>query len=183
MTEWQIVLLTGAISCGTALVTALVTSAVTHRNEAKKQVMESRANLYFDFCNEAEKLLNNRFTVYDKEYIDAILTFKPKFKLLASRKTIEAFKTFYDSVISHYKEYTSYCNENNPYNDPQYRYIECDAEGVEHEEYNVPNFEMSYFENAVKKYKNEHVPSYETVSGYFTDLYEQMRKDLGSNIK
>ena len=178
MNEWQIILLTGVVS----FITALVTLAVTHRNEVKKLVMENRAKLYFDFCDKVEKILNNRFIIYDKEYIDILLTYKSKLKLLSSENTLTAFKDLYEFVMGHYSAYIHYYNSTNPYNNPKYCHIECDAEGVEHEEYNVPDFEISFFENDVEKFKKEHLPSYEDVSKYIMKLYDEMRKDLGNTI-
>ena len=43
--------------------------------------------------------------------------------------------------------------------------------------------EVSYFESDAEKFKVDNMPSKEEISKHITALYEQMRKDLGSNIK
>lgn len=59
MNEWQIVLLTGVVTIVTSIVTALITMSITHRNEVRKLVLEKRAELYFEFYDEAEHLLHD----------------------------------------------------------------------------------------------------------------------------
>mgnify|MGYP000817359238 FL=1 len=98
MEEWQIVLLTGGISVVSSIITALITLSRTHRNEVKKLVLEKRSALYFEFYDVAEMLLHNNNKVYDSEYIKVLLQFKPKMKLLSSKDTVEAFKSFFELV-------------------------------------------------------------------------------------
>ena len=57
------------------------------------------------------------------------------------------------------------------------------AYGVEQEEWHGNALEVSYFESDAEKFKVDNVPSKEEISKHITALYEQMRKDLGSNIK
>ena len=60
MNELKIVLLTGLLTISSSIITALITLKVTHRNEVKKHIWEKRAELYFEFYDEAEKLFYNR---------------------------------------------------------------------------------------------------------------------------
>lgn len=183
MNEWQIVLLTGVVTIVTSIVTALITMSITHRNEVRKLVLEKRAELYFEFYDEAEHLLHDRFKIYDSNYIGVLLKFKPKMKLLSSAKTVEAFKAFYELIAKHFDEYRSYCNQNDPRNNPDFLEIGIDEDGVEYEICHATDMDISYFESDVEKFKRENIPSIDTIRQHITALYTEMRKDLGSNIK
>lgn len=183
MNEWQIVLLTGVVTIVTSIVTALITLSITHRNEVRKLVLEKRAELYFEFYDEAEHLLHDRFKIYDSNYIGVLLKFKPKMKLLSSAKTVEAFKAFYEVIAKHFDEYRSYCNQNDPRNNPDFLEIGIDEDGVEYEICHATDMDISYFESDVEKFKRENIPSIDTIRQHITALYTEMRKDLGSNIK
>ena len=183
MNEWQIVLLTGVVTIVTSIVTALITLSITHRNEVRKLVLEKRAELYFEFYDEAEHLLHDRFKLYDSNYIGVLLKFKPKMKLLSSTKTVEAFKAFYELIAKHFDEYRSFCNQNDPRNNPDFLEIGIDEDGVEYEICHATDMDISYFESDVEKFKRENIPSIDTIRQHITALYTEMRKDLGSNIK
>ena len=183
MNEWQIVLLTGVVTIVTSIVTALITLSITHRNEVRKLVLEKRAELYFEFYDEAEHLLHDRFKIYDSNYIGVLLKFKPKMKLLSSAKTVEAFKAFYELIAKHFDEYRSYCNQNDPRNNPDFLEIGIDEDGVEYEICHATDMDISYFESDVEKFKRENIPSIDTIRQHITALYTEMRKDWGSNIK
>ncbi len=183
MNEWQIVLLTGVVTIVTSIVTALITMSITHRNEVRKLVLEKRAELYFEFYDEAEHLLHDRFKIYDSNYIGVLLKFKPKMKLLSSTKTVEAFKAFYELIAKHFDEYRSFCNQNDPRNNPDFLEIGIDEDGVEYEICHATDMDISYFESDVEKFKRENIPSIDTIRQHITALYTEMRKDLGSNIK
>ena len=183
MDEWQIVLLTGVVTIVTSIVTALITMSITHRNEVRKLVLEKRAELYFEFYDEAEHLLHDRFKIYDSNYIGVLLKFKPKMKLLSSTKTVEAFKAFYELITKHFDEYRSFCSQNDPRNNPDFLEIGIGEDGVEYEICHATNMDISYFESDVEKFKRENSPSIDTIRQHIAALYTEMRKDLGSNIK
>lgn len=102
MDDWQIVLLTGCVSVVVSIVTACITISLTHRNEVKKFILEERTELYFEVYSFIEKLLNDESKIYDDGYIESLLKFKPKMKLLASVETMEEFKSlfknYYDTL-------------------------------------------------------------------------------------
>lgn len=183
MEEWQIVLLTGGISIVSSIITALITLSRTHRNEVKKLVLEKRSALYFEFYDVAEMLLHNNNKVYDSEYIKVLLQFKPKMKLLSSKKTVKAFRKLFEMITSKYEAYRTFCIENDPREDPKFLETCCNAEGIEYEVCHATDLDISYFESDAEKFKADNMPSKEVISKHITALYEQMRKDLGSNIK
>lgn len=183
MEEWQIVLLTSGISVVSSIVTVLITLSRTHRNEVKKLVWEKRSEVYFDLYNTVEELLINRYKIYDKDYTNRILQFKPKMKLLASPKTVKAFKEIFELIAKHYNAFNAYCTGNDPKTNPKNYHTTTDESGVEHEIWHGTKFEIDCYEIDVEKFKKRNCPSRELLSQKSTALYEQMRKDLGSNIK
>lgn len=183
MNEWQIVLLTGVVTIITSIITALITLSITHKNEVKKLVLEKRAELYFEFYDEAEHLLHDRLKIYDSSYIGVLLKFKPKMKLLSSAKTVEAFKAFYELITKRYENYRNFCSQNDPRNNPDFLETGIDADGVEYEICHATDMDISYFESDAEKFKKENLPSIETISQHITALYTEMRKDLGSDTK
>lgn len=104
-------------------------------------------------------------------------------KLLSSKDTVEAFKSFFELVTKKYEEYRTFCAENDPRVNPKYFHTYIDEDGVEQEEWHGNALEVSYFESDAEKFKADNMPSKEIFSKHITALYEQMRKDLGSNIK
>ena len=104
-------------------------------------------------------------------------------KLLSSTKTVEAFKAFYELIAKHFDEYRSFCNQNDPRNNPDFLEIGIDEDGVEYEICHATDMDISYFESDVEKFKRENIPSIDTIRQHITALYTEMRKDLGSNIK
>lgn len=183
MSEWQIVLLTGVVTVVTSIVTALITLSITHRNEVKKLVLEKREELYFEFYEEVEQLLQDNQKVYDASYIDILLKFKPKMKLLSSVKTVAAFKSLFEFVTRYRQEYVYFCDKNDPREDPQHIVTEFNEDGVEYEFCAATDMEIAIFEEYAEKYMKENAPSVDTINHYITALYTEMRNDLGSNMK
>ncbi|MBQ3151136.1 MAG: hypothetical protein IJB86_07845 [Clostridia bacterium] len=183
MNDFYIIILTGVVSIITSIITALITLSITHKNEVKKLVLEKRAELYFKFYDEAEHLLHDRFKTYDSSYIQVLLDFKPKMKLLSSTKTEEAFKAFYEFVIKNYEEYRSFYIKNDPQNNPGFFETEFNEYGEEYEICHVTDMDILCFESRVENFKRENIPSTEIFKQHIAALYTEMRKDLGSNMK
>jgi hypothetical protein len=182
MEEWKIILLTGLVSIVSSIVTALITNSHTHRNEVKKLILEKRAALYFEFYDIAEQLLHQNYKVYDDAYISEILKFKPRMKLLSSKKTIERFKDFFELVVQKYEAFQSYRAENDPRISPKFFHTYVDENGVEQEEWHGSEFEIADYESHAEVFKTKNIPTKDELSKCIKDLYEQMREDLGSNI-
>lgn len=182
MDDWQIVLLTGCVSVAVSIVTACITISLTHRNEVKKIILEKRTELYFEVYSFIEKLLNEESKIYDDDYIESLLKFKPKMKLLASVGTMEEFKSLFEIIMTHYNDYMDFCDHNSPYNNPGAIKTEIEND-EEYEIVNVTNIDLAYYEDAKKLYRENNLLGYENISQYTNALYEKMRVDLGSNMK
>lgn len=183
MEDWKIVLLTGIISIASSIITAIITLRITHKNDVKRLVLENRTVLYFELYSAIEPLLHDNSKVFDSNYIDILVKYKPKMKLLSSSKTFEAFKVFYNIVTEKFNEFRKYCHENDPRTKPEFCQTVCDEEGKEYEICHASDLEIYYFECDVEKFKNNNTLSTEIISNKLTELYKNMRNDLGSNIK
>ena len=183
MEDWKIVLLTGAISIASSIITAIITLRITHNNDVKRLVLENRTVLYFELYSAVEPLLHDNSKVFDSDYIDALVKYKPKMKLLSSSKTFEAFKVFYNVVTEKFNEFRKYCHENDPRTNSEFYQTVCDEEGNEYEICHASELEIHYFECAVENFKNNNALPIETISNKLTKLYKNMRNDLGSDIK
>ena len=90
---------------------------------------------------------------------------------------------FYNIVTERFNEFRKYCHENDPRTNPEFCQTVCDEEGKEYEICHASDLEIYYFECDVEKFKNNNALSTETISNKLTELYKNMRNDLGSNIK
>ena len=183
MEEWKIILLTGAVSVVSSIVTALIANSHTHKNDVKKLVMENRSSLYFELYDVVEQLLYKSYRIYDAEYINELLKLKPKMKLLASKGTVGKFKDFFEFVVQKYDEYNAFRDENDPRVSPKYFHTYIDENGIEQEEWHGTEFEISSYESDAEAFRTKNLPAKEEFSNHITALYEQMREDLGSNLK
>ena len=93
MTPEQIetIVLSTALTLVASVLTAYLTAKTTRENEMRKRIHEKRLELYLEFHDVLEKMLGNRDAVFDRKYYNEVSTFKPKIKLLASKKTVERY--------------------------------------------------------------------------------------------
>ena len=176
-------LLAGIVSVVSSIITAMVSLKITHKNDVKRVILENRTNLYFEVYGVLEPLLHNPKRVFDQDYVNKIVEYKPKMKLLSSKKTFESYRCIYEVITHKLIEFRDYYRENDPYTKSEYIEIVCDSEGIEEEIYHVPSFEESYFKKDIELFKKENAPLTETISECLSNLCINMRKDLGSDIK
>ena len=183
MEEWKIILLTGGISVVSSNITALITLSRTHRNEVKKLIWEKRSVLYFELYNVVEEMLSDRYKIYDNEYVKKIVQFKPKMKLLASPKTVEAFKNLFDFIAHHYNAFHIYLKENEKLSASDEQSMIASNEDHKSKDSYSKRFSVNIKEIDTSAFDETIVATQERISEKATALYEHMRKDLGSNIK
>lgn len=169
MGDWRLLALTSAISLVSsvivAVVTAMLTSYFTHKNDTKKLIHEKRTELYYTFYDEVDKAISNRKVIFEKDYIMKIVEYKAKVKLISSARVREETENFYNFIQGIYFEYNKFYVIHDPQYDP------C-ADEVDYQA----------FEHQLEKYKFENVPSIEDLREKTTPLYNAMREDLGSNL-
>lgn len=182
MQAWQTALLTALLSVLTAIITTKVTAWSSHKNEVKKWLLEKRAEIYFSFYNQVELALKERKKVFEQEYLDSLIALKPQMKLMSSKKTFKAFRSYYEFIQVTVNAYNSFCTENDPMCDSSRFYQDTLKDGTEYEGSNITPSDIEYFEWQEKKYKQDNLPDNTKMNTYIEPLYQAMRNDLGSNI-
>lgn len=186
MSDWRLLALTSAISLASsvivAVVTAMLTSHFTHKNDTKKLIHEKRTELYYSFYKEVDKLLGDRSKIFEKDYFSTLLEYKPKINLIASQEVRKETGKVYNFVKNRLSRYDDYIDENDPMADPSRFQIIYSDFGEEGEMCNVTEGEISLFERNLEEYKKENLPSAEELREIVIPLYNAMREDLGSNL-
>lgn len=160
-----------------AIVTAIVTVKLTYQNEAKRLLLEKRMELYFDFYNHVESVLNSIDNVTKHEYLDGLSKFKPRMKLLTSASTFEAFKKYYEYISKQVYEYEKFKSGNDPiFDDSRIEYI---SEEEEKAIFRISESDISKYDALVEQYLIDKLPKLEELNrDYIIPLYNAMRKDL-----
>lgn len=182
MEAWQTALLTASLSVLTAIITTKVTARSSHKNEVKKWLLEKRAEIYFSFYDQVELALKERQKVFEQEYLDSLISVKPQMKLMSSKKTFKAFRSYYEFIQATVNEYKQFCTENDPMGDSSSFYQVTLDNGEEFEGCNITQWDIDRFEWQEEKYKQDNLPDNNQMNTYIEPLYLAMRKDLGSNI-
>ena len=74
-----------------------------------------------------------------------------------------------------------FCIENDPREDKNNYHTVVLEDGEEMEEVSFWSEDIKYFEKSAESFKHQHSPKIEELKKYLDELYEAMRKDLGSN--
>lgn len=182
MEAWQTALLTALLSVLTAIITTKVTAWSSHKNEIKKWILEKRAEIYFSFYDQVELALMDRENVFKQSYLDSLAEWKPKIKLISSKKTFEAFRLYYEFIRNTVVEYRKFCTQNNPEDNPNNFHCITLENGEDRYDCDITDSDMEMFEWQERQYKLEHLPDSDTLISYIEPLYQSMRRDLGSNV-
>lgn len=183
MTPEQIetIVLSAVLTLAASILTAFLTAKTTRENEMRKRIHEKRLELYLEFHDVLEKMLGNRDVVFDRKYYNEVSTFKPKIKLLASKKTVERYNAISEYLRTMMSGYEKYENDHDPERDLGRMYYDEDGDPVGYDEPKVEDYEA--YSYGLNRYKSEHRPSKELAQEMIGKLYESMRNDLGSNLK
>lgn len=182
MTEWQIVLLTSLVSVVASILTTKVTSWFGHQNDVKRWILERRAELYFTFYEHVELLLRDPGQAFDDSYFSEVQKYKPKMKLLSSKKTFNSFKSYFEFLRDQNHKIKQFHRENDPSWDLERYHTEYDENGDEQEVPDFSHFEIKEFERSLELFKQNNRPHSETICQLIEPLYQAMRDDLGSNL-
>lgn len=186
MGDWRLLALTSAISLVSsvivAVVTAMLTSYFTHKNDAKKLIHEKRTELYYSFYGEVEKLINNRNRIFEKDYFLILINYEAKIRLIASQKVREETEKFYNFVREGFRQYRDFIEEHDPEIDPSKFQTICNDFGEEYEICTATEGDVLMFKDKLERYKMENIPSAEEFREIVIPLYNAMREDLGSNL-
>lgn len=155
MSDSKIVVLTTFISLIVALITSWFTSKIAFKSDIKKYIYARKEVLYFELCDEFDKLIMNTKLIYDVEYKEKLLMYKPRIKLVASKSIILKYKCIVDVIHKYHYDLYIFNKSNSPYEDDIYLDIGYSKDGEEDSYHNVPEFIETEFEEKLQNYKND----------------------------
>lgn len=181
MTPEQIgtVILSAILTVAASLLTAFLTSKITRDNEMRKIIHEKRLELYLEVFEQVELPLKDWKNMLDKEYFEKIASYKSKMKLLASEKTTQEYKNYYEALRTSVNAYKKFKDDNDPQNNYVYQQDE-DGEWVQVCSPTVEDYEE--YANKIDCYEKEQKKNIPLMKEYIQKIVDAMRTDLGSNL-
>ena len=161
MQEWKVVVITGTVSLVVSIITSVITLKVTQKNEVKKHILEKRTEFYLDVFPLIDLIINEYNLVFDFDYMDEFIDTKSKMKLLASTKTYGEYTQLFEYLIKNYNKYCDYYNSK-----------EKDK-----------SINSKRFNDLMNQYIEKHQLDRDYLQDLVSNLYQEMRNDLGSNMK
>ncbi len=162
MQEWTVIVITGFISLVVSIVTSVITLKVTRNNDVKKHILEKRTEFYLDVFPLIDLIINEYDFVFDFDYMKEFIDSKSTMKLLASKKTHKEYNKLFQYLIHSYNQYCEFYNQ---YEDSDKR------------------ISKKEFEEKNNEYIKEHQLDRDYLDILVSNLYQEMRNDLGSNMK
>lgn len=181
MTPEQIgtVILSTILTVAASLLTAFLTSKITRDNEMRKIIHQKRLELYLEVFEQVELLLKDWKNMLDKEYFEKIASYKSRMKLLASEKTTQAYKNYYEALRTSVNAYKKFRDDNDPQNSYVY---EQDENGELVQVYSPTTEDYEGCENKIERYEKEQKKKVPLIREDIQKIVDAMRADLGSNL-
>lgn len=145
----------------------------------RKIIHEKRLELYLEVFEQVELLLKNWKNVLDKEYFEKIASYKSRMKLLASEKTTQEYKNYYETLRKSVNAYKKFKDDNDPQNNYVYQQDE-DGEWVQVYSPTVEDYEE--YANKIECYEKEQKKKVPLIRENIQKIVDAMRTDLGSNL-
>lgn len=159
--------------------TAFLTSKITRDNEMRKIIHEKRLELYLEVFEQVELPLKDWKNMLDKEYFEKIASYKSRMKLLASEKTTQEYKNYYEALRTSVNAYKKFRDDNDPQNSYVY---EQDENGELVQVYSPTTEDYEEYENKIERYEKEQKKKVPLIREDIQKIVDAMRADLGSNL-
>ena len=181
MTSEQIetIVLSTILTVAASFLTAFLTSKITQDNEMRKIIHEKRLELYLEVFEQVELPLKDWKNMLDKEYFEKIASYKSRMKLLASEKTTQAYKNYYEALQTSVNAYKKFRDDNDPQNSYVY---EQDENGELVQVYSPTTEDYEEYENKIERYEKEQKKKVPLIREDIQKIVDAMRADLGSNL-
>ena len=179
MTTEQVIL-SAILTLTASVLTAFLTSKITRDNEMRKIIHQKRLELYLEVFEQVELLLKDWKKIFDKEYFEKIASYKPRIKLLASEKTTEEYKKYYEALRTSVNEYKKFKDDNDP--DRSEDMYEEDEDGTIYQVYYPTDEDYSEYRYKIDCYEKEQKKRMPLMREYIQKIVDAMRTDLGSNL-
>lgn len=178
MTTEQVIL-SAILTLTASILTAFLTSKITRDNEMRKIIHQKRLELYLEVFEQVELLLKDWKKIFDKEYFEKIASYKSRMKLLASEKTTQEYKNYYEALRTSVNAYKKFKDDNDPQNSCVYEQDEND-ELVQ--VYSPTTEDYEEYENKIERYEKEQKKKVPLIREDIQKIVDAMRTDLGSNL-
>lgn len=165
--EATIAIISGLLSVFIAVITALITSKLTIRQEEKKIVYEKREKVYTDLFNLLFLLKDDPYLVYNNpQFLKPLSDLRTHLNLFASQAVLNILEPFYDEAK---KTAHSYWGE---------------FGGEEYEKLKQMKLEYGGFteldiENEEEAYRESHLIDSQFIEDTLSQLVAEMRTDMG----
>ena len=179
MTTEQVIL-SAILTLTASILTAFLTSKITRDNEMRKIIHQKRLELYLEVFEQVELLLKDWKKIFDKEYFEKIASYKSRMKLLASEKTTEEYKKYYEVLRTSVNEYKKFKDDNDP--DRAEDMYEEDEDGTIYQVYYPTDEDYSEYRYKIDCYEKEQKKRMPLMREYIQKIVDAMRTDLGSNL-
>ena len=179
MTTEQVIL-SAILTLTASILTAFLTSKITRDNEMRKIIHQKRLELYLEVFEQVELLLKDWKKIFDKEYFEKIASYKSRMKLLASEKTTEEYKKYYEVLRTSVNEYKKLKDDNDP--DRAEDMYEEDEDGTIYQIYYPTDEDYSEYRYKIDCYEKEQKKRMPLMREYIQKIVDAMRTDLGSNL-
>ena len=179
MTTEQVIL-SAILTLTASILTAFLTSKITRDNEMRKIIHQKRLELYLEVFEQVELLLKDWKKIFDKEYFEKIASYKSRMKLLASKKTTEEYKKYYEVLRTSVNEYKKFKDDNDP--DRAEDMYEEDEDGTIYQIYYPTDEDYSEYRYKIDCYEKEQKKRMPLMREYIQKIVDAMRTDLGSNL-
>lgn len=179
MTTEQVIL-SAILTLTASILTAFLTSKITRDNEMRKIIHQKRLELYLEVFEQVELLLKDWKKIFDKEYFEKIESYKSRMKLLASEKTTEEYKKYYEVLRTSVNEYKKFKDDNDP--DRAEDMYEEDEDGTIYQIYYPTDEDYSEYRYKIDCYEKEQKKRMPLMREYIQKIVDAMRTDLGSNL-
>lgn len=144
------------------------------------KIFDEKILLYYDFIEDVEKINSNWHRAFETDYYEKLNKFRPGFKLVASKKVVENYKTLLEKIYNLQKDYKIFLKKNDPEEDPEnYQYHHLD-DGEYEEECMVTSFQRQKFEQEIFEYKQSKYTSVQEILTIIKNLWNDMRSDIGN---
>lgn len=179
MTTEQVIL-SAILTLTASILTAFLTSKITRDNEMRKIIHQKRLELYLEVFEQVELLLKDWKKIFDKEYFEKIASYKSRIKLLASEKTTEEYKKYYEALRTSVNEYKKFKDDNDP--DQSEDMYEEDEDGTIYQVYYPTDEDYREYRYKIDCYEKEQKKHIPLMKEYIQKIVDAMRTDLGSNL-
>ena len=164
----QTILISGGVSIIVAIITAIITSKLSIRQEEKKSIYAKRESAYIALFDLLNSLQDNQYIIFNQtDFVKPLSVLRTKLNLFASQDALDIFEPFYQKIK---KTAIEYWNK---------------FEGEEYENYKSNRIQ---YDNATELdllqeeelYQKDHLLNSTEVNQTIEDLVIIMRKDMGT---